>query len=45
MFMDMYTKAYQRYVEKCREFGVEAIDLIEFIRNLTTEQVQHMIQS
>ncbi|WP_240672298.1 hypothetical protein, partial [Anoxybacillus flavithermus] len=44
-FMDMYTKAYQRYVEKCREFGIEAIDLIEFIRNLTTEQVQHMIQS
>ncbi|MCZ0756596.1 hypothetical protein [Anoxybacillus sp. J5B_2022] len=42
--MEMYAQAYQRYLEKCNEFGIQAIDLIEFIRTLTIEQIQHMLQ-
>ncbi|MBB5323269.1 hypothetical protein HNQ34_000346 [Anoxybacillus tepidamans] len=43
--MEMYAQAYQRYLEKCKEFGIQAIDLIEFIHNLTIEQVQHMLRN
>jgi hypothetical protein len=39
----MYTQAYKRYMEKCTVFGIEGIDFIEFIRNTTTEQIQHML--
>jgi hypothetical protein len=38
--MEIYTQAYSRYMEKCEEFGVKAIDFIDFIRNTTTEQAQ-----
>lgn len=44
MNMEMYAQAYQRYLEKCKEFGIQAIDLIEFIRTLTIEQVEHMLR-
>ncbi|WP_269528358.1 hypothetical protein [Anoxybacteroides tepidamans] len=43
--MEMYAQAYQRYVEKCEEFGIKAIDPIEFIRNLTPEQVENMLNT
>jgi len=42
--MEMYAQAYQRYLEKCKEFGIQAIDLVEFIRTLTSEQVEHMLR-
>lgn len=38
--MEIYTKAYSRYTEKCEEFGIDAIDFVEFIRTITTEQVR-----
>ncbi|MDQ0247863.1 hypothetical protein J2S09_005539 [Bacillus fengqiuensis] len=41
--MEMYTKAYNMYMEKCEKFGLEGIDFIEFIRNTTTEQIQNML--
>jgi|GEM_PF-1510111 len=41
--MEMYVEAYQRYVEKCKEFGIKAIDPIEFILSLTPEQVENML--
>lgn len=41
--MEMYAQAYQKYVEKCEEFGIQAIDPIEFICRLTPEQIQSMV--
>ncbi|ANB57755.1 hypothetical protein GFC29_1317 [Anoxybacillus sp. B7M1] len=41
--MEMYEQAYLRYLEKCEEFGIQAIDPIEFIHNLTPEQIQMML--
>jgi hypothetical protein len=43
--MGMYEQAYSRYMEKCEEFGMKAIDFIEFIRNLTTEQIQIIVSN
>jgi hypothetical protein len=43
--MEMYTQAYNRYMEKCEKFGIKGIDFIEFIRNTTTEQIKTMLSN
>jgi hypothetical protein len=42
--MEMYTKAYQRYSQKCQMFGVHTIDMIEFIKTVTDEQVELILR-
>ncbi|WP_281269130.1 hypothetical protein [Bacillus taeanensis] len=42
--MEMYTKAYQRYSEKCAMFGIHTIDMVEFIKTVTDEQVEMLVR-
>jgi hypothetical protein len=40
--MEMYEKAYQQYTEKCGMYGIDPIDIIDFIQSVTKEQVEKM---
>jgi hypothetical protein len=41
--MEKYEIAYKRYSEKCEKFGIGLIDIIEFIQNVTKEQVEMIL--
>ena len=41
--MEKYQRAYERYTEKCEMFGIQLIDMIEFIQNVTKEQAEMML--
>lgn len=37
--MDMYQHAYENYKSACKNFGLELINFNQFVRNLTSEQL------
>lgn len=41
--MEKYQRAYDQYIEKCEMFGINLIDMIEFIQNVTEEQAEKML--
>lgn len=41
--MEMYNKAYNHYLTKCEDFGIEGIEFNEFKHHITFEQVEEMI--
>jgi hypothetical protein len=42
--MENYERAYQLYSEKCDQFVIDKMDLIQFIKSITDEQVNMMLQ-
>ncbi|HZG71537.1 MAG TPA: hypothetical protein VEY51_08355 [Chondromyces sp.] len=41
--MEIYKKAYERYLEKCEMYGLECIQFHYFMKHLTEEQMQQLI--
>ncbi|MDQ0213954.1 hypothetical protein J2S13_000349 [Oikeobacillus pervagus] len=41
--MEMYKKAYERYKEKCKKYGIESIQFYHFIHHLTEQQMELMM--
>ena len=37
--MDMYRNAYESYKTACKNFGMESMNFNQFVRDLTTEQL------
>ena len=41
--MEMFQEAYERYTSTCKRYGMESVNMYQFLTSLTEEQLEELM--